>query len=96
MQSVNKLPSTAQLPKPNEKSGTARQIETTGDLRRFLGNIALAVAQGNMKPLDAAVAVKACEQINMSLYSEIKSAAIQAAAKREVPPLGSLRIDGEK
>lgn len=69
-----------------------RDIQTTGDLRRFLSYIAGAVARGEMKVPEAAVAVKACEQINASLYSEIKSAAMQAEAGAPAPDLGSLRI----
>ena len=71
---------------------THRGIETTGELRRFLSYIAGAVSRGEMKVPEAVVAVKACEQINTSLYSEIKSAAIAAEAGRASPPLGSLRI----
>ena len=69
-----------------------RRMETTGDVRAFLANIAVAVAQGDMKVHEAAVAVKACEQINASLYSEIKSAALQQEAGKAAPALGSLSI----
>jgi len=65
---------------------------TTGDLRTFLGNVALAVAQGDMKVEEAVVAVKACEQINASLYSEIKSAAIQITLNKQAPEIGNLLI----
>lgn len=72
------------------------RIETTGDLRAFLANVALAVSRGDMKINEAAVAVKACEQINASLYSEIKSAALQLAAGQSSPPLGDMQIDSGK
>ena len=95
MPNANNLPS-------SERSGTRsgqsllpkdhRGIETTGELRRFLSYIAGAVSRGEMKVPEAVVAVKACEQINASLYSEIKSAAIQAEAGKVAPPLGTLRI----
>jgi hypothetical protein len=49
-----------------------------------------------MKVQEAAVAVKACEQVNASLYSEIKSAALQAALGRTAPALGHMRVDAEE
>jgi hypothetical protein len=73
-------------------SKTKQGLETTGDLRRFLGHIAVAVAQGDMKVPEAAVAVKACEQINASLYSEIKAALLGQEAGRDAPDIGYLAI----
>ena len=96
MQNANKSPSHAlSVASSGSSSAKNRAIETTDDLRKFLSHIAVAVAQGEMKINEAAVAVKACEQINASLYSEIKSAALQAEAGKAAPQLGSLRISGE-
>lgn len=69
-----------------------QSIETTGDLRRFLGHIAVAVAHGDMKVQEAAVAVKACEQINASLYSEIKAALIAQEAGKSQAQIGYMAI----
>lgn len=68
-------------------------IMTTGDLRQFLARIAVAVAQSDMKVAEAIVAIKACEQINASLYSEIKSAALALAAGNLAPRLGHMPLD---
>jgi hypothetical protein len=78
------------------KNETSRKLQTTGDLRTFLANVALAVSQGDMKPQDAAIAVKACKELNASLYSELKNRTIQleAAPGVEVPALGDLLIGG--
>lgn len=76
----------------SEAQKVKQQIATTGDLRTFLSRIAVAVARGDMKVSEAAVAVKACEQINASLYSEIKSAAMQIEAGRAAPLLGQMPI----
>lgn len=70
------------------------RMETTGDLRSFLANIAVAVSRGDLKLHEAAVAVKACEQINASLYSEIKNAAFQTERGQPAPGIGLLPIRG--
>lgn len=72
----------------------AKVIQTTGDMRIFLANLALAVAHGETKPDQAAVAIKACKEINTSLYSEIKVAAIRAAAGKGSENLGDMGIGG--
>ena len=76
------------------QSKTLKQaIMTTGDLRQFLARIAVAVAQSDMKVAEAIVAIKACEQINASLYSEIKSASLALAAGNLAPRLGHMPLD---
>lgn len=59
-------------------STAPKSLKTTGDLRTLLANIALDVVRGDVKVQEAAIAVKACKEINSSLYSEIKAAAMLA------------------
>jgi len=73
----------------------ATRILTTGDLRAFLANIAMAVSHGDMKINEAAVAVKACEQINTSLYTEAKMRALASADGQKWAALGQLPLRGE-
>lgn len=73
-----------------------QQMGTTGDVRTFLANIALAVIRDEVKVPQAAIAVKACEQINVSLYSEIKLAAMQIAAGKQPVESGALPIDSTR
>lgn len=69
-----------------------KRMEQSGDLRRFLSNIALAVSRGEMKTTEAAIAVKACEQICVSLYSEIKYQAMALAAGNKTFALGEMPL----
>ena len=73
----------------------AKEIRTTGELRKFLANTAVGVVQGDVKPDKAAIAVKACKEVNASLYSEIKAASIAKAAGKEAAELGKLPITDE-
>ena len=74
----------------------ASRLTTTGDLRVFLARIAVATAQGDMELRNAVVAVKACEQINASLYSEAKIAALAfAQGNKDAPKLGQLTLRGD-
>lgn len=73
----------------------ASRILTTGDLRSFLANVAMGVIHGDMKVAEAVVAVKACEQINTSLYTEAKMRALAAAENKQSPHLGQLPLRGE-
>src|SRR5262245_19657545 len=70
------------------------KLETSGDLRKLMRNIALGVMHGNMRVDEAAICVKACEQINVSLYSEIKHAALIQQMGRTAPELGNLPLFG--
>lgn len=75
---------------------TAAKLTTTGDLRTFLARIAVATAQGEMELRNAVVAVKACEQINASLYSEAKIAALSfARGNQDITKLGQLNLRGD-
>ncbi len=76
----------------NESEKIKAAMQTTGDVRKFLAQIALAVIRDEVKVPQAAVAVKACEQINASLYSEIKRAAMQLELGKPAPALGMLEI----
>jgi len=69
-------------------------LESSGDLRRLMKNIAVGVMRKEMNVSEAAVAIKACEQINVSLYSEIKHAAMLVALGRTAPELGELPLFG--
>ena len=55
----------------------------------------MATAQGDMELRNAVVAVKACEQINASLYSEAKIAALAFAQNKDAPKLGQLTLRGD-
>ena len=68
------------------------KMETTGDLRTFLAGLAVAVVHGDTKPQEAAIAIKACKEINSSLYSEIKAATIQVELGRTPSALGELPL----
>lgn len=59
-------------------------------------NIAVGVMQGDLRVDAAVICVKACEQINVSLYSEIKHAAMIVALGRSAPELGELPLFGER
>lgn len=70
------------------------KIETTGDLRAFIANVAMGVVNGDLKVDQAVAAIKAGEVINDSLYSETKLAAMQVVAGKEPTKLGTLSIRG--
>lgn len=54
----------------------------------------MGVMHGELKTPEAVICVKACEQANVSLYSEIKHAALLVALGRDVPELGKLPLFG--
>jgi len=68
------------------------KFETTSDLRRFLAHLATGIVSGDIEHQKAAVAIKACKEINNSLYSEIKAATIEAELARIPAALGDLKI----
>jgi len=70
-------------------------MKTTGEMRKFLATTAMDVVRGDVKVDRAATAVKACKEINASLYSEIKAAGIAKAAGKEAAELGRLPITDE-
>ena len=68
------------------------QMNTTGDMRRFLVNMALNVARGDIDVQKAAVSIKACKEVNTSLYSEIKVAILANEIGQDVVTLGELPL----
>ena len=67
-------------------------MKTTGDMRKFLANVAISVAQGDTDVHHATAAIKACKEISTSLYSEIKANEMFAAAGQKTSGLGDLPI----
>lgn len=80
---------------PAPMMATTEKLETSGDLRKLMKNIALSVMKGDVRVDEAAVCVKACEQINTSLYSEIKYTALLIQLGRDAPELGHLPLFGK-
>jgi hypothetical protein len=72
------------------------KITTSGGLRRFLANVATGVVSGDIKPHEAAVAVKAAEVIVASHYSEAKIRALATAAKEKTVAHGQLLIGDDE
>lgn len=70
-------------------------LETTGDVRRVLANTIKAVAHGDMKSPDALTVIKGCEQMNNSLYAEIKYMAMLVALGQQPASLGELPMFGK-
>lgn len=68
--------------------------ELTGDIRKMAANLLLALVHGEVKAAEAAVGAKLIEQINVSLYSEIKHMALLVQLGREAPELGNLPLYG--
>lgn len=58
-------------------------------------NVLVGLMDGNLNPDVGAACIKACEQINVSLYSEIKNATILLQLERHVPELGELPLFGK-
>jgi hypothetical protein len=87
---------TSQAKKENPLVMVGRNPMLTGELRTALSNIMMAVVRGEVKGSDAALSIKAAENINVSLYSEIKYAALLATLGQTAPPLGQLRIGVEE
>lgn len=72
------------------------RFETAGEMREFLRNVAIGVTHGDMEVGKAAVAVKACEVIVASQYSEAKIAALTRAAGQQPALNGALPLNGAK
>lgn len=72
------------------------RIKTTGDIRKFLANVAVSVAQGETDVHKATAAIKACKEISTSLYSEIKVNEMFAQAGKGTSALGDLPIHGNE
>ena len=72
------------------------RIKTTGDMRKFLANVAVSVAQGETDVHQATAPIKACKEISTSLYSEIKVNEMFAQAGKGTSALGDLPIHGNE
>jgi hypothetical protein len=94
MRSVKTGTATAVVEPLKPAVATVKELETSGDLRKLMRNIAVGVMHGELRVDEAAICVKACEQINVSLYSEIKYAALIQQMGREAPELGHLPLFG--
>ena len=71
------------------------EINTTGDLRKFLCNSISSVANGTMDIAKAREVTKLAGQVNESFYSEVKVARLQIDLKEEADKLGSLPVAGK-
>lgn len=71
----------------------SKKISTTGQLREFLTNMLVDVAQGRCDLEKARNATKIAAQINESFYSEIKIAKVMIEGQRAVADLGELPIN---
>jgi hypothetical protein len=80
------------LPSAVRVKGT---FETTGDVRRALANTIKGVMHGDIKSNDAMTIIKGCEQMNNSLYAEIKYMAMLVTIGQQTAPLGELRMFGK-
>lgn len=70
-------------------------LKTTGDLRKMLANLATGIVAGDIKVQEAAVAIKACKEINSSLYSEIKATQMLNELGKQTAALGNMPIGRE-
>jgi hypothetical protein len=70
-------------------------LETTGDVRRALANTIKAVMNGDIQSNDAMTVIKGCEQMNNSLYAEIKYMAMLVAIGQQPAGLGELPMFGK-
>lgn len=72
------------------------RIQTTGQLRQFLADSILAVKDGGMKVAEAVAIKKMAEEVNESLYAEVKVARLQKDLERQVDEFGKLPLNSEK
>lgn len=70
-------------------------LETTGDVRRALANTIKGVMHGDIKAGDAMTIIKGCEQMNNSLYAEIKYMAMLVTLGQQPAKLGELPMFGK-
>jgi hypothetical protein len=73
----------------------AAKLQTTGQLREFLVDMAIGVKNGVLDLDKASRITKLAQQINESFYSEIKIARIQREAGIAAADLGELKIGGK-
>jgi hypothetical protein len=68
-------------------------IKTTGELRTFLTELMTEVRGGKVSVERASVAIKAAAQVNESIYSEIKTKALEKSLGNAVKKMGDMEID---
>jgi len=71
------------------------KIKTTGQLRDFLVNMMLGVKNGHLDLDKASRLTKLAQQINESMYAEIKTAKIRAEAGESMSKIGQMKIGAE-
>jgi hypothetical protein len=83
------------MPKGNDTTASlAREIRTTGDLRKMLGQLMVRVENGQIDPNTARVITGVAAQINNSFYAEAKVAIAQWQVQQVTPRLiGDLPLD---
>jgi hypothetical protein len=69
------------------------KIETMGQLRQFLANAILGVRDGHIKVAEATAIKKMAEEINESMYAEVKVGRLQRDLEREVHQFGKLPLN---
>lgn len=69
------------------------RITTTGQLRQFLADSILAVKDGSMKVHEALAIKKMAEEVNESLYAEVKVARLQKDLGEKASDFGNLTLD---
>ncbi len=95
------MPSAAKIAEVAPPARIRGTLETTGDVRRALANTIKGVMHGDIKAGDAMTIIKGCEQMNNSLYAEIKYMAMlvtlgqQPAKLGELPMFGKALSDGD-
>lgn len=71
------------------------RITTTGQLRQFLADSILAVKDGSIKVAEALAIKKMAEEVNESLYAEVKVARLQKDLEMQVSEFGKLPLNKE-
>jgi hypothetical protein len=74
----------------------ASNIQTMGQLRQFLANAILGVRDGTLKVSEATAIKKMAEEINESMYAEVKVARLQKDLDRTVLPFGTLPLNNKQ
>ena len=68
------------------------QIQTTGDLRKFLCLTILGIKNGDIEVQKASQIIKAVEQVTNSLYAEMKLQQLAIVSGRVATNIGTLQL----
>lgn len=68
------------------------KLQTTGELREFLGEIMVMVKDGEIDLNKANCITKIATQINTSFFSEVQAAKIRLLNREATPTLGSQEL----